>query len=162
MAEWADKNGIKKAVSLVADFGPGFDAEKYFADRSSRSTAAQVLDKLRTPLRSPDFAPVLQKVRDLKPDALVRLPAVGAGRAVHEAVRRARPRQGRHPLIATGDVTDDDQLNDMGDVALGVINSHHYSAAHPGATNKKFVDAFQAANKFGPTSWRWVVTTACA
>ena len=49
-----------------------------------------------------------------------------------------------------GDVTDDDQLNDMGDVALGVVNSHHYSAAHPSATNKKFVQAFEAANKFRP------------
>ena len=53
-------------------------------------------------------------------------------------------------LIATGDVTDDDQLNDMGDVALGVVNSHHYSAAHPSAVNKKFVADFQAANKFRP------------
>ena len=53
-------------------------------------------------------------------------------------------------LIATGDVTDDDQLNDMGDVALGVVNSHHYSAAHPSPTNKKFVQAFEAANKFRP------------
>ena len=53
-------------------------------------------------------------------------------------------------LIATGDVTDDDQLNDMGDVALGVVSSHHYSAAHPTAANKKFVEAFTAANKFRP------------
>jgi branched-chain amino acid transport system substrate-binding protein len=53
-------------------------------------------------------------------------------------------------LIATGDVTDDDQLNDMGDVALGVVNSHHYSAAHPSAANKKYVEAFEAANKFRP------------
>jgi branched-chain amino acid transport system substrate-binding protein len=53
-------------------------------------------------------------------------------------------------LIATGDVTDDDQLNDMGDVALGVVNSHHYSAAHPSALNKKFVTAFEAANHFRP------------
>jgi len=53
-------------------------------------------------------------------------------------------------LIATGDVTDDDQLNDMGDVALGVVNSHHYSAAHPSAANKKYVADFQAANKFRP------------
>ena len=53
-------------------------------------------------------------------------------------------------LIATGDVTDDDQLNDMGDVALGVVNAHHYSAAHPSAMNKKFVAAFEAANKFRP------------
>ena len=53
-------------------------------------------------------------------------------------------------LIATGDVTDDDQLNDMGDVALGVVTSHHYSAAHPSAMNKKFVADFEAANKFRP------------
>jgi branched-chain amino acid transport system substrate-binding protein len=38
----------------------------------------------------------------------------------------------------------------MGDVALGVVNSHHYSAAHPSAANKKFVAAFEAANKFRP------------
>jgi branched-chain amino acid transport system substrate-binding protein len=50
-------------------------------------------------------------------------------------------------LIATGDVTDDDQLNDMGDGALGVVTSHHYSAAHPSAMNKKFVEAFEKANK---------------
>ena len=33
IAEWANKNGIKKVVSLVSDYGPGIDAEKYFADR---------------------------------------------------------------------------------------------------------------------------------
>jgi len=53
-------------------------------------------------------------------------------------------------LIGTGDITDDDQLNDMGDVALGVITSHHYSAAHPSAANKQFVAAFEKANKFRP------------
>jgi branched-chain amino acid transport system substrate-binding protein len=149
IAEWASKNGIKKAVSLVADFGPGFDAEKFFADRLTLN-GGQVLEKLRTPLRSPDFAPVLQKVRDLKPDALfVFLPSGQGAQFMKQFGERGLDKAGIR-LIATGDVTDDDQLNDMGDVALGVINSHHYSAAHPGATNKKFVDAFQAANKFRP------------
>src|SRR5690606_18555965 len=49
--------------------------------------------------------------------------------------------------IGTGDVTDDDQLNDMGDSAIGVVTAHHYSAAHPSAQNKAFVEAFQKANK---------------
>jgi branched-chain amino acid transport system substrate-binding protein len=149
MADWATKNGIKKAVSLVADFGPGFDAEKFF-DSQFRLNGGEMLDKLRTPLRSPDFAPVLQKVRDLKPDALfVFLPSGQGAQFMKQFGERGLDKAGIK-LIATGDVTDDDQLNDMGDVALGVINSHHYSAAHPGATNKKFVDAFQAANKFRP------------
>ncbi len=149
IAEWAAKNGVKKAVSLVADYGPGFDAEKFFDARFTLN-GGQVLEKLRTPLRSPDFAPVLQKVRDLKPDALfVFLPSGQGAQFMKQFGERGLDKAGVR-LIATGDVTDDDQLNDMGDVALGVVNSHHYSAAHPGATNKKFVDAFQAANKFRP------------
>ncbi len=149
LAEWANKNNIKKVVSLVADYAPGFDAEKYFNDRILLN-GGQVLEKLRTPLRAPDFAPVLQKVRDAKPDALyVFLPSGQGAAFMKQFAERGLDKAGIR-LIATGDVTDDDQLNDMGDVALGVVNSHHYSAAHPGATNKKFVDAFQAANKFRP------------
>jgi branched-chain amino acid transport system substrate-binding protein len=149
LAEWANKNQIKKVVSLVADYGPGFDAEKYFDDRILLN-GGQVLEKLRTPLRAPDFAPVLQKVRDAKPDALfVFLPSGQGAAFMKQFAERGLDKSGIR-LIATGDVTDDDQLNDIGDVALGVINSHHYSAAHPGAANKKFVDAFQAANKFRP------------
>lgn len=149
MAEWANKNGIKKTVTLVADYGPGFDAEKYFADRVTLN-GGQVLEKLRTPLRAPDFAPVLQKVRDAKPDALfVFLPSGQGAAFMKQFAERGLDKAGIR-LIATGDVTDDDQLNDMGDVALGVVNSHHYSAAHPSAANKKFVADFQAANKFRP------------
>jgi branched-chain amino acid transport system substrate-binding protein len=149
LAEWAPKNGIKRVVTLVADYGPGNDAEKYFADRFLLN-GGQVLDKLRTPLRSPDFAPVLQKVRDAKPDALfVFLPSGQGAQFMKQFAERGLDKAGIR-LIATGDVTDDDQLADMGDVALGVVNSHHYSAAHPSAMNKKFVADFEALNKFRP------------
>ena len=149
IADWAAKNKIRRAVTLVADYGPGFDAEKFF-DSQFRLNGGQILDKLRTPLRAPDFAPVLQKVLDAKPDALfVFLPSGQGAAFMKQFAERGLDKSGVR-LIATGDVTDDDQLNDMGDVALGVVNSHHYSAAHPSATNKKFVEAFQAANKFRP------------
>jgi branched-chain amino acid transport system substrate-binding protein len=149
MGEWAPKNGIKRVVTLVADYAPGNDAEKYFADRMLLN-GGQVLEKLRTPLRSPDFAPVLQKVRDAKPDALfVFLPSGQGAQFMKQFAERGLDKAGIR-LIATGDVTDDDQLNDMGDVALGVVNSHHYSAAHPSPMNRKFVADFQAMNKFRP------------
>ena len=149
MADWAIKNNIKKVITLVADYGPGFDAEKFF-DSQFRLNGGQILDKLRTPLRAPDFAPVLQKVADAKPDALfVFLPSGQGAAFMKQFAERGLDKSGIR-LIATGDVTDDDQLNDMGEVALGVVNSHHYSAAHPSPTNKKFVEAFQAANKFRP------------
>ena len=146
LADWAPKNGIKKVVTLVSDYGPGIDAEKYFKERLIFN-GGQVTESLRVPLRNPDFAPFLQKVRDLKPDALFVFVPSGAGAAVmKQFLERGMDKAGIR-LIGTGDVTDDDQLNDMGDGALGVVTSHHYSTAHPSAANKKFVEAFQKANK---------------
>jgi branched-chain amino acid transport system substrate-binding protein len=146
LADWAPKNGIKKVVTLVSDYGPGLDAEKYFSSRL-QFNGGQVVEQLRVPLRSPDFAPFLQKVRDIKPDALFVFVPSGAGAAVMKQFLERGMDKAGIKLIGTGDVTDDDQLNDMGDGALGVVTSHHYSAAHPSAMNKKFVDAFQKANK---------------
>ena len=145
MGDWAPRNGIKRAVSLVTDFGPGIDAEKYFKERFTFN-GGQVLDTLRVPLRNPDFAPFLQKVRDLKPEALYVFVPSGAGTALmKQFVERGLDKAGIR-IIGTGDVTDDDILNGMGDVALGVVTSHHYSASHDSPLNKKFVDAFQKAN----------------
>ena len=146
MGDWAPKNGIKSVVSLVSDYGPGNDAEKYFTERFQLN-GGKVIEKLRVPLRNPDFAPFLQKVRDAKPDALFVFVPSGAGAAVMKQFLERGMDKAGIKLIATGDVTDDDQLADMGDGALGVVTSHHYSAAHPSAMNKKFVEAFEKANK---------------
>lgn len=146
LADWAPKNGIKKVVTLVSDYGPGLDAEKFFKDRLTFN-GGQVVEALRVPLRSPDFAPFLQKVRDTKPDALFVFVPSGAGAAVMKQFLERGLDKAGIKLIGTGDVTDDDQLNDMGDGALGVVTSHHYSAFHPSPMNKKFVEAFEKANK---------------
>ena len=146
LADWAPKNGIKNVVTLVSDYGPGLDAEKFFKSRFEFN-GGKVPESLRVPLRNPDFAPFLQKVRDLKPDALFVFVPSGAGSAVmKQFVERGMDKAGIK-LIGTGDVTDDDLLNDMGEGALGVVTSHHYSAYHPSAANKKFVAEFQKANK---------------
>nr|WP_048438769.1 ABC transporter substrate-binding protein [Caenimonas sp. SL110] len=146
LADWAPKNGIKKVVTLVSDYGPGIDAEKYFKERLIFN-GGQVTEALRVPLRNPDFAPFLQKVRDGKPDALFVFVPSGAGAAVMKQFLERGMDKAGIKLIGTGDVTDDDQLNDMGEGALGVVTSHHYSAAHPSPANKKFVEAFGKANK---------------
>lgn len=145
MADWAPKNGIKNVVTLVSDYGPGIDAEKYFRDRFLFN-GGKVAESLRVPLANPDFAPFLQKVRDLKPDALYVFVPSGAGAALMKQFGERGMDKAGIKLIGTGDITDDDQLNDMGDVALGVVTSHHYSTDHNSAANKKFVEAFQKAN----------------
>src|SRR4051794_12136892 len=81
LADWAPKNGIKTVVTLVSDYGPGLDAEKFFRERFTFN-GGKVPEQLRVPLRNPDFAPFLQKVRDLKPDAMFVFVPSGAGAAV--------------------------------------------------------------------------------
>jgi len=145
LADWASKNNIKKVVSLVTDYGPGIDSEKYFKD-TFIANGGVVLETLRVPLRNPDFAPFLQKVRDAKPDALFTFVPAGVGSSLMKQFAERGLDKAGIRMIAEGSVTDDDILNDMGDVALGVVTAHHYSAAHNSPQNKKFVEAFSKAN----------------
>ncbi|HEY7903936.1 MAG TPA: ABC transporter substrate-binding protein [Casimicrobiaceae bacterium] len=149
LADWAAKNGIKKVVTLVTDYGPGIDAETAFKQRFGE-VGGQVIDAIRVPLRNPDFAPYLQKVSDLKPDAVFVFVPSGVGSVfMKQFAERGLDKSGIR-LIGTGDVVDDDILNDMGDVALGVITSFHYSAAHPSAENKAYVEAYRKLNGMRP------------
>jgi branched-chain amino acid transport system substrate-binding protein len=145
MAEWAAKNGIKKVVTLVSDYGPGIDAEKAFKEKFT-ADGGQVLDSLRSPLRNPEFAPFLQKAKDLKPDALFLFVPSGQGASLMKQVSERQFNEAGIKVIATGDVLDDEQLPGMGDVVLGIINSHNYSAAHDSPENKKYVADFEKAN----------------
>jgi len=145
MAEWSIKNGIKKVVTMVSDYGPGIDAEKSFSDKF-KADGGTIIENLRVPMRSPDFAPVLQKAADTKADALfVFVPSGTGAQFVKQFIERGLDKSGMK-LIATGDVTDDDQLNGMGDAVVGVINAHNYSANHDSALNKSYVEAFRKAN----------------
>lgn len=146
VAGWAAKNGIRKVVTLVSDYGPGLDAERTFRERFAFN-GGQVLESLRVPLRSPDFAPFLQKVRDLSPDALFVFVPSGIGTAVMNQFNERGMAKAGIKLIGTGDVVDDDILNSMGDTALGIVTSYPYSTAHPSAVNKKFVDEYKKINK---------------
>ncbi|HEX2546579.1 MAG TPA: ABC transporter substrate-binding protein, partial [Ramlibacter sp.] len=146
MAEWVHKNNIKEVVTMVSDYGPGIDAEKVFKERVV-ANGGKVVEELRIPMRNPDFAPFLQRVRDRKPEAVfVFIPSGPAAALMKQFTERGLDKAGIR-LIGDGGVTDDDLLNEMGDSALGIVTSFHYSAAHPSPTNRKFVDAFMAANK---------------
>src|SRR5450432_2476884 len=135
ISDWAPKNGIKRVVTLVSDYGPGIDAETTFKQRFTAG-GGEVIESLRVPMKNPDFAPFLQRARDAKPDAVfVFVPSGEGGALMKQFVDRGLVQAGIK-LIGTGDVTDDDLLNDMGDAAIGVVTSFHYSAAHPSAANK--------------------------
>ena len=145
LGEWASKNRIRKVVSLVSDYAPGIDAEKAFAKRFTEA-GGTIVESVRAPLANPDFAPFVQRAKDSRADALFVFVPSGVGSAVMKQYVERGLRGAGMELICTGDVTDDDILDSMGDPALGVVSSHHYSAAHPSPENKAYVDGFMQAN----------------
>jgi len=146
VADWAYKNKISRVVTLVSDYAPGADAEKTFVSRFTAS-GGQIVEQLRMPVVNPDFAPFLQRVLDAKPQAVfVFVPAGSAAAMFMKQFAERGMKKAGIQVIGPGDVVDDDVLGEMGDEALGAITSHHYSAAHPSAMNKKFVAAIGKAN----------------
>ena len=149
MADWAFKNGIKKVVTIVTDYGPGIDAEKWFGE-TFKKDGGEIIQAIRVPLKNPDFAPFLERVKDDKPDAVFVFVPSGFGAIfMKQFVEQGLDKAGIK-LIGTGDVTDDDLLAAIGDPALGAVTTHHYSAAHDSPENKAFVVAFEKANGFRP------------
>ena len=149
MGTWAVKNGLKKVITLVADYGPGIDAETAFKTNFVGG-GGQVTESIRVPLKNPEFAPYIQRIKDAKPDAVfVFVPAGEQGIAFMKSYRERGLAEAGIKVIATGDLTDDHVLNSMGDPILGVITTFHYSADHQSPANAKFLKAFADANPNG-------------
>jgi branched-chain amino acid transport system substrate-binding protein len=124
----AAKNGSGRAVVVHSDFAPGSEASRVFVDRFTNG-GGQILETIKVPLANPDFAPFLQRARDLHPDTLfVFVPANGqSGIFARQFVERGLDKAGIK-LIGTGDLTDDEDLAGMGDGMLGTVTAGYYSA----------------------------------
>jgi branched-chain amino acid transport system substrate-binding protein len=146
MAQWAAKNGIKKVYTVVADYGPGLDAEAAFT-KAFKAAGGEMVGSVHTPLQNPDFAPFVQRVKDAKPEAVfLFLPAGEQGIAFMKSYKERGLAEAGIKLIATGDITDDGVLDAMGEPTLGLVTSFHYSASHNSPENTAFKKAYAEAN----------------
>jgi branched-chain amino acid transport system substrate-binding protein len=146
IAQWAAKNGIKRVFTLVSDYGPGIDAEGAFI-KAFKAAGGEVIESVRSPMTNTDFAPFLQKIKDSKPEAVfVFLPPGSQTIAFIKGYEERGLKQAGIRIIATGDLTDDGTLQAMGEPAIGLITSFHYSAAHDSPENKAFLKAYVETN----------------
>lgn len=145
IAAWAAKNGVKTAYTLVADFGPGHDAEAQFK-KSFTAAGGRIVGEVRVPVKNPDFAPFLQRIKDVKPEAVFLFIPPGAETIAFMKgfVDRGLAQAGIK-IIATGDLTDEDILDAIGDSALGIISSWHYSEVHNSPENRAYTAAYAKA-----------------
>ena len=142
LGQWAAKK-FKTAYTLVSDFGPGHDSETAFS-QAFEAGGGKVLSKVRVPLQNPDWAAYMQRVKDAKPEALmVFIPAGKTATAVMKNFSDLGLASAGIKLIGPGDITTEEELPNMGDVALGVLTVHHYSAGATRPQNKAFVAAWK-------------------
>ncbi|CAN5428274.1 ABC transporter substrate-binding protein [soil metagenome] len=149
MAQWASKNGIKKVVIVVADYGPGQDAEATFTKTFTEAGGA-ITGVIKVPVRNPEFSGYMQRIKDSGADAtFVFMPIGELSLGFLKAYSDAGLKNTSMKLLSTGDVVDESTLDAAGDAALGAISVGHYSPMHDSASNKAFVTSYLA--EFGKT-----------
>jgi branched-chain amino acid transport system substrate-binding protein len=145
--KWAfNKLGIKQAYTLVADYGPGHDAESAFA-KGFTEAGGKIVGADKTPVANPDFSAFVQRVKDANPEAVYIFIPGGAQPA---AIGKALAERGLTPpgtkILAQGELTLPEALDSMGETAKGIITTFHYTLERDDPVNKEFVDAYRAAN----------------
>jgi len=147
IAKWALEQGHKKAYMLVADYAPGHDAEKAFAEAYTHG-GGEIIGKVRVPLMTVEFAPYLQRIKDMKPDVLFAF--VNAGNVAPALFKDFKTKgldEAGIKLIGTGDIVYESILDVIGDAGLGAVTVYPYSMAHPSKLNTAFIDSFHRVLK---------------
>ncbi len=145
MAKAAFAQGIKKVFTAVSDYGPGIDAETAFK-KTFEAEGGQVLDSVRMPLKTTDFSPIIQRLRDSGAQAVVAfLPSGPTTLGFVKAFDDNGLKQKGVQLIATGDLTQEPDLPALGAPVVGTLTTFHYSLSHDSPTNKRFVAAASKA-----------------
>ena len=142
LGQWAAKQGWKTSYTAVSDFIPGHDAEGAFT-KGWTDAGLKVLGAVAFPTTNPDFTPFIQRIKDAKPDvAFIWPPAGEQATTLLKTVRDLGLRQAGINIISTQDLVPDEELPNMGDVALGLVTAGTYSTAADRPANKAFLAAW--------------------
>lgn len=132
-------HGYKSIVSVVADYGPGWDAEKAFDDTFEKN-GGKVVAKIRMPLSTSDYVPYIQRAAATHAQAIFGfLPGAGATFQFQTAYNNSGLRK-TMPYFGQGETNEHD-LPRFGDVVNGLISDFYYSSAHQNKENEAFKKA---------------------
>jgi branched-chain amino acid transport system substrate-binding protein len=146
----ATKGGAKKAYTMVSDFGPGLDAEKWFQS-AFKEAGGEIVGSVRMPIANPDFSAFIQKAKDLNPESIfIFVPGGSQPAAIGKAFAERQIDPKKVKIMSTGEAVDEQAVKAMGDISLGRLSAWHYDYNHKSKTNEAFVKAFNAEFKRNP------------
>jgi branched-chain amino acid transport system substrate-binding protein len=134
---YAAEQGAKKIVTMVTDYAPGVDAESTFK-KAFEARGGTVVESIRMPLSTTDFGPYMQRAKSTAPDGIFTfLPGGPPTYAFVKAYQDNGLRDAKVKFFGTGETQEFD-LQQLGDAAIGVNSTFFYSAAHPSKENEDF------------------------
>jgi branched-chain amino acid transport system substrate-binding protein len=150
LGTWAYKNGVRRAYTLVSDFGPGHDGEAAFI-KGFKDAGGEIIGSTRYPVANQDFAPFIQRAKDANPDGIyIWVPGGPQPASIGKAIAERGIDKSKVKIMGQGELTYEDALKGMGDAGLGLITAFHYDYNHQSPANKAFVAAYNAEFKRNP------------
>lgn len=135
LAAWAPKNGIKRVVTIISDYAPGHDGEAVFI-KVFKENGGEILESIRAPLATTDFAPFFERVIPHKPDAIFLFGPGGPASVGMINTWAARLKPAGIQLMTTNETQEID-LPKIGKASLDAIGSSHYTETVDNPLNKK-------------------------
>jgi branched-chain amino acid transport system substrate-binding protein len=143
IGEYAAQHGCKRVTMIVADYAPGSDSVAAFK-YGFEKYGGKIADVIKVPLGTNDFSSYMQRIKDSKPECV--FPFMPGGpmalnyiKSVHDA---GLVKQGITDY-GTGE-TMENNVDAIGDDALGIITALNYSTYLDNPTNKAFIAALKA------------------
>src|SRR6188508_2066093 len=151
LGTWAvKKGGVKKAYTMVTDYGPGLDAEAAF-QRAFKAAGGEIVGSVRMPIANPDFSAFVQRAKDLNPESIfVFIPGGAQPAAIGKAFAERGIDPAKTKILASGEATSEQALKSMGDAGLGIISAWHYDYKSDAPRNVEFVKIFNEMHGRNP------------
>ena len=144
VGQWAAKNGIKNAYSIVADYAAGLDMDAAFK-RGFTDGGGTIVGFDKTPLNTTDYLPYMQRIKAAKPQSVFIFEISGpATIAFYKAWSDAGLTAAGVTPLGTGDIVADDQIQQTGPAAIGTITGSVYATTIDNPFNKALIKAWKA------------------
>ncbi len=148
-ADWGYKQGWRRVSVLASDYAGGLDVAGGFA-RVFCERGGQVVQEQYPPLGTADFGPFLANLNRSVDAVATFTPGADGLRFARQYIEAGL--QGRIPYMDMyGQAVYEPNLPQLGDAAVGILSTLHYTPALKTPENERFVAAYRAKTKRTPS-----------
>ncbi|MGH6988706.1 MAG: ABC transporter substrate-binding protein [Stellaceae bacterium] len=144
LGKWAARHGYKTAYTAVTNYAPGQEGRDAFI-KGFTEGGGKIVGQVTfpPPPQVVDFAPYLLRIKDTHPGVVyIFVPAGPIATQIMKAAADVGIRAAGIHLISTEDLVPDEELPNIGNLALGLVTAGIYSSFLPFPANHAFIATY--------------------